>query len=106
MAFVKHAQRDGTSIKITPVSQLATSAPPGTKPQVLVRPATTDPSLSMEIALLMSIPVLYLNQTFYVRPGQKKAVLLAQTEASSMKMDYVLLLALNVTVSIRHLEIA
>ena len=58
----------------------------------------------MEIVLLMSIPVLYLNQTFYARPGQKKAVLLAQIEASSTKMDCVLLLALNVTVSIRLLE--
>ena len=104
MVYAKHVQRDGTSIKITPAFLLVTSVPPGTKLQVLVRPATMDPSSSMEIVLLMSIPVLYLNQTFYARPGQKKAVLLAQIEASSTKMDCVLLLALNVTVSIRLLE--
>ena len=54
----------------------------------------------------MSIPVLYLSQTFYARPGQKKDVLLAQTEAFSIKMDYVSQSALNVIVSTKLQEIA
>ena len=59
----------------------------------------------MEPVSPMSIPVLYLNQTFYAKPGQKKDVLLAQIEAFSMKMDYVSQLALNVIVSTKLQEI-
>lgn len=101
---VKHAPRDGSLMKKKYVFQSVIFVLLGIKKLEIVLNVTSDLLFKMENVLLKLIK-LYHKAIFFAKFGLKKFVLNVHQEVSSMKMDFVSQLVLNVVLLIRLQEI-